>query len=305
MVNTSRPIQLSHFAFLLLILVSSACNADDVPGPPNRTALDATPETATPGLAAGVKSKSDEKPAATSREENQRLANEVAKTFLNEGIRGDITIDVKNGVVVLTGTVADSKIKGKVNEAVSKLQGIARIENRIEIVAPTKGSAKASSQDNPIAAPPVALPKGELNPMAPAEQTAQWKSLIRFEINGDVGRIMDTTFDYPKAVVQLEAEFDKCLDEERFKDGEKVVDEIIGLLRVKHTGSEIMLGEYPAKCTPHVLLKAWDEESTLCRRAADGEFGGGPSRRRSLAIARLKQVRDMAVTLCEWANVRL
>lgn len=217
MVNTNRQIQLSHFAFLLLILISTACNADDVPGPPNRTASDAT--SANQELAARDKSEPDE------------------------------------------------------------------------------GRAITSSQDKPISEPPVALPKGELKELTPTEQTDLWKRLIRFEINGDVGRIIDTTFDYPKSVVQLEAEFDKCLDEERFKDGEKVVEEIIGLLRVKHTGSEIMLGEHPAKCTPHVLLKAWDEELTLCRRAADGEFGGGPSRRRSLAIARLKQVRDMAVTL--------
>ncbi len=193
--------------------------------------------------------------------------------------------------------MADLKIKSKAIEAVSKIHGIVGVDNRIVIDAPTKGRAITSSQDKPISEPPVALPKSELKELTPTEQTDLWKHLIRFEINGDVGRIIDTTFDYPKSVVQLEAEFDKCLDEERFKDGEKVVDEIIGLLRVKHTGSEIMLGEHPAKCTPHVLLKAWDEELTLCRRAADGEFGGGPSRHRSLAFARLKQVRDMAATL--------
>ena len=104
---------------------------------------------ATPGLtlAAGAKSKSDDKPAAeskgTSKEENQKLANEVAKAMRNKRIQGDISIEVKNGVAVLSGSVADAKIKDKATEAVSKVHGIARVENRLQ-AAPPKATAEAA-----------------------------------------------------------------------------------------------------------------------------------------------------------------
>ena len=104
---------------------------------------------ATPGLtlAAGAKSKSDDKPAAeskaTSKEENQKLANEVAKAMRNKRIQGDISIEVKNGVAILSGSVADPKIKDKATEAVSKVHGIARVENRLQ-AAPPKATAEAA-----------------------------------------------------------------------------------------------------------------------------------------------------------------
>ena len=97
---------------------------------------------ATPGLtlAAGAKSKTDDKPAAesksTSKTENQKIANDVAKAMRSKRIQGDISIEVKNGVAVLSGTVADPKIKETASEAVSKVPGVARVDNRLRALPP-------------------------------------------------------------------------------------------------------------------------------------------------------------------------
>lgn len=93
---------------------------------------------ATPGLtlAAGAKSKTDDKPTVASKEENQKLANDVAKAMRSKRIQGDISIEVKNGIAILSGTVADPKIKERATDAVSKVRGIAHVDNRLRAPQP-------------------------------------------------------------------------------------------------------------------------------------------------------------------------
>jgi len=92
---------------------------------------------ATPGLtlAAGSKSKADEKPAAeaktTTKEENQKVANEIAKAMRSKRVQGDISIEFKNGVATLSGSVADPKVRERAHEAVSKVAGVTRVDNRL------------------------------------------------------------------------------------------------------------------------------------------------------------------------------
>ncbi|MBC7820691.1 MAG: hypothetical protein IAG10_27720, partial [Planctomycetaceae bacterium] len=131
-------------------------------------------------------------------------------------------------------------------------------------------------------------------PEPPAERTARLTKLLRYEINDDTRRILDTTFAYPKNLAQLEANFDKCFDEERYKDGEKVVAELIRQLRERHRSVHLHPSGEQTAYTDHVLLKAWEFEAALCQRAVKQEFGADSSRRRAVAVARLKRVREMA-----------
>jgi len=102
---------------------------------------------ATPGLtlAAGAKSRTDEKPAAegktTNKEENQKVANEIAKAMRAKRVQGDISIEFKNGVATLSGSVADAKVKERAQEAVSKVNGVARVDNRLTFAAPPRATA--------------------------------------------------------------------------------------------------------------------------------------------------------------------
>lgn len=85
-------------------------------------------------LAAG-KSKTDDKPAAeskaTSKEENQKVANEIAKAMKKKGIKGEISIEYKDGCCTLAGSVADPSMKEEAQKAVSKVKGVSTVENRL------------------------------------------------------------------------------------------------------------------------------------------------------------------------------
>ncbi|MEK6260469.1 MAG: hypothetical protein AABP62_17765 [Planctomycetota bacterium] len=158
--------------------------------------------------------------------------------------------------------------------------------------------AKPRSFDPNEAGPSNSAPAPSTNSPAPkpkpetlAERTARLTKLLRYEINGDTRRILDTTFSYPKKVAGLEADFDKCLADERYADGEKIALELVPLLprgvQVFFLG-EMRTLDYAA------LAKAWTFEAELCRRADSGQFGNGPDRRRGVALARLRQVCEMA-----------
>ena len=114
---------------------------------------------ATPGLtlAAGFKSKVDEKPAAesksksTSKEENQKVANDIAKAMRSKRIQGDISIEFKNGVATLSGTVDDAKVKDKANEAVSKVAGVKRVDNQLTFADRSRATAARPAAAQPAA----------------------------------------------------------------------------------------------------------------------------------------------------------
>ena len=135
-------------------------------------------------------------------------------------------------------------------------------------------------------------------PETPAERTARLTKLLRYEINGDTRRILDTTFRYPKDVAQLETDFDKCLDEERYADGEKVAAELVRLLREQSSKQAVAVeGGSVFLKTDHALLHAWQHESALCQGAAKGTYGTGDNRRRSIGLARLLLVRGICTDL--------
>ena len=108
---------------------------------------------ATPGLtlAAGPKSDADEQPAAetksTGMTENQRVANEIAKAMRGKRIQGEnISIEFKNGVATVSGSVTDAKMKEKANDAVSKVDGVKHVDNRLTFVERSRSRATFTRQ---------------------------------------------------------------------------------------------------------------------------------------------------------------
>ncbi|MBS0201424.1 MAG: BON domain-containing protein [Planctomycetes bacterium] len=104
---------------------------------------------ATPGLtlAAGSKSKADEKPAAEStsaKAANQKVANDIAKAMKAARIQGrEIDIRFNDGVASLSGVVADAKVRDRAHEAVSRVPGVTRVENRLTVPAPAVAASTA------------------------------------------------------------------------------------------------------------------------------------------------------------------
>ncbi len=91
--------------------------------------------------------------------------------------------------------------------------------------------------------------------------------------------LWDTQFGYPEHVAKMEADYDQCLDEERYQDGEKIAAELLAMHNAQ---------------PQHILLSVWEREAELCRRAAEKEFGAGPHRRQAVAKLRWKQIEDLA-----------
>jgi len=48
-------------------------------------------------------------------------------------IHGNIKIDVKNGVVTLTGNVGTDKVRSKAEKVVRKVQGVKEVVNKLEV----------------------------------------------------------------------------------------------------------------------------------------------------------------------------
>ena len=110
---------------------------------------------ATPGLtlAAGPKSKVDEKPAASGKKatktENQKVAEEIAVAMRGK-VQGDVNIEYKDGVATLSGSVADPKIKEKASAIVEKVDGVSRVDNRLSVVEKNRRFA-AKTAEQPAA----------------------------------------------------------------------------------------------------------------------------------------------------------
>ncbi|MBC8113457.1 MAG: hypothetical protein H7062_03710 [Candidatus Saccharimonas sp.] len=155
-------------------------------------------------------------------------------------------------------------------------------------------SSPDSNKPDPTTNAEPSAPAPKPKPETPAERTAQLTKLFRYEINGDTRRLLDTTFAYPKDISQLEADYDKCLDEERYADGEKVATVLVNLLRERYP-RQTEPNNTKSPSTDHVLLTMWVDESSLCKSAAGGKYGTGGSVRRGIGLARLKMVREISV----------
>lgn len=114
------------------------------------------------------KSDSDKQPAAEQSKQpakasNQEIAEEIAAALRSENLVGrDIAIEFKSGVATLTGQIADMAQKTRATEAVSKIDGVQLVDNRLELM---DGSGKPKTQPAGFEAPPQ-------NRRMPLQQTA-------------------------------------------------------------------------------------------------------------------------------------
>lgn len=91
---------------------------------------------ATPGLtlAAGQKSKDANPTTGTraSRTDNQRVAEAIASALKNK-VHGEISIEYKDGVAVLSGSVNDPKIKKLAESLTESVDGVTKVDNRLSV----------------------------------------------------------------------------------------------------------------------------------------------------------------------------
>lgn len=85
-------------------------------------------------------------PARTAAVDNQKLAEEVASNLRAAKLTGfDIDIEVREGVCILSGKIKDAAQKQRASIVASKVPGVSRIDNRLELI-----------NGNPAAAPSLA-----------------------------------------------------------------------------------------------------------------------------------------------------
>ncbi len=92
---------------------------------------------ATPGLtlAAGQKS-ADANPtteARSTRTDNQRVAEEIANALRGK-VQGEISIEFKDGVAILSGTVLDARVKKTAETLVAKVPSVSKVDNRLSFL---------------------------------------------------------------------------------------------------------------------------------------------------------------------------
>ena len=107
---------------------------------------------ATPGLtlAAGQKPKDANPTTGTraSRTDNQRMAEDIANA-LRHKVRGEISIEYKDGVAVLSGSVNDPKVKKLAENLAGQVDGVTKVDNRLAVVEKKRMLADRLRNDAP------------------------------------------------------------------------------------------------------------------------------------------------------------
>lgn len=89
---------------------------------------------ATPGMTFAAVSKAKDATAKrASQTDNQRMAEEIATALKSNKVRGDITIEYRDGTAVLGGSVTDAKIKKMASTVVEGVAGVNKVDNRITV----------------------------------------------------------------------------------------------------------------------------------------------------------------------------
>lgn len=91
---------------------------------------------ATPGLtlAAGPKAKDDGSATRQAKIDNQRKAEEIANAMRGKVHGENLSIEFKDGVAVLSGTVIDAKVKKQAETLTEKVPGVSKVDNRLTVV---------------------------------------------------------------------------------------------------------------------------------------------------------------------------
>ncbi len=117
---------------------------------------------------------------------NQDLANSVAKALGKANLRGSkIAVESKEGVVALVGTCKSPQQAKQALEAASRVNGVRRVENRLQIpqIAQAGYQDEGAQQPTPAGPPPMVpaqLPPGP-PPQAPYAQPAGMPSSMVYD----------------------------------------------------------------------------------------------------------------------------
>lgn len=123
----------------------------------SRTARPAPPASAVRQVAAQRPAAAPQSKAAVAS--NQQLANNLAKSLSSAGLSGyDVKIRVENGLATLAGSVGSEQQVAQAAHVAKSVQGITRVNNKLNVVAPTR--AQAPRQNSRVAQIPTAPRQG-------------------------------------------------------------------------------------------------------------------------------------------------
>ncbi len=101
-----------------------------------------------------------EQPAKSNKLSNQQVANAIAESLRGTGLSGyDISINFKNGIASLTGSVGSQEQRDHVSRVVSQVPGVKSVNNQLGIAsAPVMQTAAFQAQPGAVAPPPAMAP---------------------------------------------------------------------------------------------------------------------------------------------------
>lgn len=92
---------------------------------------------ATPGLTSAADPQSMganlSRGVRASKVDNQRMAESIANALRDKVTGGDIGIEYKDGVVVLSGSVADTRMKKLATSLTEQVPNVVRVDNRMTV----------------------------------------------------------------------------------------------------------------------------------------------------------------------------
>lgn len=126
----------------------------------------------TPGLVMagpfGIFNKKSSQPARTAAVDNQKLAEQVAANLRAAKLTGfDIDIEVREGVCILMGKIKDAQQKQRASEMASRVPGISRIDNQLELL---NGNPVSLANHKLGASPKMPLPASPIPTAAPSQR---------------------------------------------------------------------------------------------------------------------------------------
>ena len=106
-----------------------------------------------PGLAAAAsypwQADTDTAAAANQKSKNQQVAENIALALKKSAFHGyEIDIEYRNGMATLRGKVSDPRQKARASQIVSSVNGVQRVDNRLEIVQRSESSVRQVTATN-------------------------------------------------------------------------------------------------------------------------------------------------------------
>ncbi len=101
-----------------------------------------------------------------SKPSNQQVANSIAESLRSTGLSGyDISINYKNGIASLNGSVGSKEQRDHVTRVVSQVPGVNSVDNRLGLAGPpVMQTAAFQPQPGAVAPPPMAPQPGPMGP---------------------------------------------------------------------------------------------------------------------------------------------